>query len=253
MAALEKSGGQKAVIEGTVPALVESMRRAGVDASVLLPIATKPSQVESINRFAAQQNRKNGIYAFGSVHPDYPEWKDALRRIKETGLYGVKLHPDFQGHFIDEPCMVAILQEAGRLGLPVLVHGGMDVSFPDVHRCTPSRVARILPEIEGVTLIVAHLGGYRYLDDVEQYLVGQPVYLDTSFVLGRFDQGQILRILLAHDPNRILFGTDSPWDGQEEAIAQLKGLQLPAGLEEKILSGNAKRLLSIPSCSQEQV
>ena len=32
--------------------------------------------------------------------------------------------------------------------------------------------------------MLAHLGGYRYLDDVEALLVGKDVYLDTSFTLG---------------------------------------------------------------------
>ncbi len=244
VAGLEKSGGQTAVLDVTVSGLAASMRRAGVGCSVILPIATKPGQVVSINDFAMAQHRKNGILAFGSMHPDYEDWAGELARIRAAGLLGVKLHPDFQGVFVDDPKMVAVMKEAGRLGLMVLLHGGYDVSFPDVHRSTPRRLASILPELSGTTVIAAHLGGYGYLDDVEQLLVGKDLYFDTSFVIGKFDPDQIKRILTAHPAGRLLFGTDSPWDGQAEAVRSLRALGLPGPLERRILGENAADLLA---------
>lgn len=243
VAGLEKSGGQKAFLNGTAAGLKASMKKAGVDYAVILPIATKPSQVPSINRFAMEQHGKDGILSFGSIHPDYDGWRDALKEIRAAGLPGIKLHPDFQGVFLDDPRMVAVMQEAGSLGLMVLIHGGYDVSFPDVHRSTPKRLAAILPELSGVTLIAAHLGGYGYLDDVERYLVGKDLYLDTSFVIGKFDQRQIERIIRSHPRDRVLFGTDSPWDGQGEGILGVQSLALEDKWKQQILGENAAALL----------
>ena len=45
--------------------------------------------------------------------------------------------------------------------------------------------------------------------------------------------------------HRILFGTDSPWRGQEEGIAQLRALPLSQPDLEAILGGNAQRLLGL--------
>ncbi len=70
IAHLEDKGGMKAHIEGTLTGLKCSMKRAGIDYSVVLPVVTKPSQFESVNRYAAEINGKEGIFSFGGIHPD---------------------------------------------------------------------------------------------------------------------------------------------------------------------------------------
>ena len=50
-------------------------------------------------------------------------------------------------------------------------------------------------------------------------------------------------MILAHRPEYILFGTDSPWTDQAEEIEAFAGLGLPEELLEKIFYRNAKRLL----------
>lgn len=243
--ALEHSGNTKAAIEGSRQALVESMRRNGIGYSVNMPIASRPDQTVSINHFAIEANGKDGLLSFGAIHPGYPQWKEELRRIRDAGLKGIKLHPDFQGLFLDDPAMVEVMQEAASLGLVILIHCGMDVSFLELHRSTPERLHRILPQLQGATIVAAHMGGYSYLDDVERYLVGQDVYIDTSYTIGKFDEAQIRRILLGHRADRILFGTDSPWEGQGESLKKLRALGLPAELEERIEFANAAQLLGI--------
>lgn len=248
VAALEQSGGAPAAIPGTMEALIDSMRRCGIDYSVNMPIASRPDQTPSINTFAIavhQRREETGILSFGALHPLYEDWEGELQRIHDAGLPGIKLHPDFQGLFLDDPQMVRVMQAAAGLGLMILIHCGMDPSFPQLHRSTPERLYRILPALPGATVIAAHMGGYRYHDDVEKYLVGSPVYIDTSFTIGRFDDRQVRRILTNHDPDRILFGTDSPWDGQRKSVEDLMGLCLPEELNEKILWKNASRLLGL--------
>ena len=49
---LEQSGNVKSVLSGRREDLLASMKRAGVDYSLNLPIASRPKQVESINSFA---------------------------------------------------------------------------------------------------------------------------------------------------------------------------------------------------------
>lgn len=247
LGALSESGGESPVLNGTVADLLHSMKESGVTHSVILPVATKPSQVVSINDFAVSHHQKNGLISFGGIHPLYEGWEEELRRLKAAGIRGIKLHPDYQDMFVDDPRMVEVMKKAAELGLMILVHGGMDISFKDVHHCTPERLERILPELEnvGATLIAAHLGGYAYLDDVERLLVGRNIYLDTSFVLGRFDTQQILRILSGHPAERLLFGTDSPWDSQKRMVAAIKGLPLNTEWKQAILYKNAARLLQL--------
>lgn len=51
-------------------------------------------------------------------------------------------------------------------------------------------------------------------------------------------------MLLAHPADYLLFGTDSPWADQAEAIRSLEKLDLPPDILDKLLGQNAKRLLN---------
>jgi predicted TIM-barrel fold metal-dependent hydrolase len=52
------------------------------------------------------------------------------------------------------------------------------------------------------------------------------------------------KMLLAHPADYLLFGTDSPWADQTQAIEALQKLNLPPDLLNKLLGQNAKRMLS---------
>ena len=243
--ALEKSSNTKAFLDGTKKDLRASMQRAGIALSVLLPIAVKPGQAHTINTVAMENNRESGFASFGSVHPLDEAFEEELFRIKRAGLKGIKLHPDFQEVFLDDPRMVAVMRCAADMDLLITIHAGMDVSYPDLHRSTPQRLHRILPQLRGARIICAHSGGFRYLDDVEKYLLGrEEIYIDTSYSIGKMNQTQLERIYLAMDPTHVLFGTDSPWDDQQSAVRQFLSLALPDRLRQAVLYENAQRLLA---------
>ena len=96
IAYLAEKGKVTPVRAGTLSALKEGMKESGTDYSVIVPIATVPKQVESINRLAAELNGKDGIIYAGAIHPDYEDIDGALDFIKPAGLFGIKIHPDYQ-------------------------------------------------------------------------------------------------------------------------------------------------------------
>ena len=55
--------------DATLDGLTASARRAGIDFSLVLPIATSPKPSRTINDFAAQADKHPGLRSFGSVHP----------------------------------------------------------------------------------------------------------------------------------------------------------------------------------------
>ena len=82
--------------DGTKAGLLSLMKDSGVDISVALPIATKPTQTESINVFAASVTDKR-IISFATLHPQNEDTDKILENIKSAGFKGIKLHPEFQG------------------------------------------------------------------------------------------------------------------------------------------------------------
>lgn len=235
-----------AVIPATLDGTKKSMRENGIDASVVMPIATTLTQSGSINKFAAQINNTDGIYSFGSLHPMQEDWESVLYGIKEKGLRGIKLHPEYQNFFIDSPEAVRVLKKCGELDLMVMLHAGNDVGIAPPARCMPDRLRRVLDyHVSGENIIAAHLGGWEAWDDVEQYLVKTPVYFDTAYTLSCIDKEQFLRIVRNHGSKKILFGTDSPWRGQGQSAEQLSSIGLSDSELEDIFYKNAKKLLKI--------
>lgn len=231
--------------EGTAEALKRSMNEAGIDISVTLPIVTRPGTSRSINDYAASQAKKFGLVSFGSVHPEENNWRDELRRFHELGLAGLKLHHDYQGFRFDSKENYALIEAAFEEGLPVLVHAGYDPASPYTHRCTVDMIAEALPLLRQGVFIAAHLGGHLTLEKSMRSLLGSDIYIDISMGEVFYPREYVKRAILSHDPDRILFGTDSPWDSQKNAVDTLRAMRLGEELEKKIFETNARRILHI--------
>jgi Predicted metal-dependent hydrolase of the TIM-barrel fold len=244
---LAEVGGTKAFTDGTICGLKRSMQENHVDISVVLPVATKPSQFDTINSYAAEITGKDKIISFGGIHPDTEDYRDKLDQIKRMGLLGIKLHPDYQQTFINDLKMVRLIQYAAEIGLIVSIHAGMDVGLPDPVHCPPKLAAQMISEIDqpDAKIVLAHMGGYAMWEEVEELLVGKNIYLDTGYTLGKMPDEQFMRIVNNHGADRILFATDSPWDGQGEASEYLKRLNLTEEEQENILYKNALKLLGL--------
>ena len=242
-------GETKPHTDATVAGLTASQKKAGIDLSLVLPIATSPKPSPTLNNFAAQVNALPGLRSFGSVHPLNPQFREELDRIADLGLKGIKLHPEYQGCFADAPETVAVVREATSRGLWVVFHAGADVGMaPPIH-CTPQRVLRLREAVPDARMILAHMGGYRLWDEVEQLLPGHDLYIDTSFCLPNHPDRheQFARIIRKMGVDHVLFGSDSPWTDQADSLQAACRLFDTFGFTEEersaILGGNALAIL----------
>ena len=255
VSSLEKSGNTPAFSDGTVSGLISQMQKAGVDVSVNLPVLTKPTQFDSILKFAIALNEacKNTepaapkIISFAGMHPDIEDYEEKLLLVKESGIKGIKIHPDYQGTFFDDERYVRILAEAKRLGLITVTHAGLDGAYVGQPiKCTPRRVINLLDKIGGYDkLVLAHMGGNQLFNKVYRHLAGKDVYFDTAYVLQFFTARKFKKMVKKHGSEKILFATDSPWRDLAVDLAILKGFSLDKTVEEQIFSENARKLLNI--------
>lgn len=246
---LEKAGNNKAYTDGTLAGLKSSMKDNNIDISIVLPVVTRPSQFRNINNFASEINGKDGIISFGGIHPDTDSYRTELEEIKRLGLPGIKLHPDYQQTFVDDPKMLRIISYATELGLIVVLHAGIDIGLPDPVHCPPERIINLLSQLEdsdnSAKIILAHTGGFGQWDGVEELIVGRNVWLDISYSLGKIEDEQLKRIVYNHGADRMLFATDSPWDGQGEVLEYFNGLGFEDEEADRILYINAMELLGL--------
>lgn len=230
--------------DATLAGLLKSMEENEIDISVVLPIATTPKQTQTINAFAESITGGN-IISLGSVHPCQPDWKEVINDLKKRGFLGIKLHPEFQQSYIDSPETLRVLQECEKLDMLVVVHAGVDLGVkPPVH-CTPEQMRHALQYVSGKKLIAAHLGGYLMWDDVEKYLLDTDVVFDVSMISRYISPEQCRRIIEEHGADKIVYGSDSPWEGQRDAYHFLEKLELSYEEMELITYKNQKRLLGI--------
>lgn len=233
-----------AYTDGTVHDLKRSMREADIDISVVQPIATKPSQVKTINDWAAKIQDETTM-SFGTLHPNYAGWKGEVKRLIEMGLKGIKFHPDYQDFFVDEERMFPIYEMLFSYGLIILFHAGVDIGLEPPYHCRPDRLRKLVRMFPGGKVIAAHMGSFLCWDEVFDFLVGEDIYFDTSYSLHRLGNERMVRLIRAHGASRILFGTDSPWSSQAGDVESFLGLSLNQDEQEMILSGNARTLLGI--------
>lgn len=247
IASLERVSGIKASTDGTLNGLLDSMEQSKVDLSVIMPVVTKPGQFDSINTFAKSVNEKYSgkLLSFGGIHPDCENYKEKLRGIKELGLPGIKIHPDYQGVMIDDVRYMNIIEYANELDLIILTHAGIDIGLPEPVHCPPEKMRKVIDKLQPQKLVVAHYGGWKQWEQVYEYLAGEQVYLDTAFTFEYIKQEMFLKILKKHDKSKILFATDSPWSQVQSGVEALKALSITQEEKEAILGENAKKLLKI--------
>lgn len=246
--------GYTPLTDGTVAGLIASMDRSGISRSVVCNIATNPRQMKKVNDFAISCQANPRLIPLGSVNPDAAadEIEAELNRLQSAGIPGIKIHPDYMRTEIVSPRFTPILEACEEKNLLVITHAGFDPVAPDQMHCTPDMVLEILRRHPGLKLIAAHTGGFDCEVDVLEKLCGAPVWLDTSLSAVRQGKspawgalcGDILR---RHDPERLLFATDTPWSDPTAEVGFVRTAGLSEKTVERILHGNAETLLA--SCT----
>ncbi len=242
VATLEKNAKITALHDGTLSGLTAYMTECGVDRFVVQPIATKPSQVAVINEWAKANSGEKAVF-FGALHPDDPDFLAAAQKLAADGIKGVKFHPDYQNFYTDDEKMMPLYEALRDLGLIVMLHAGWDIGMPAPIRCTPLMIRCVIENVPGLTLVAAHMGGHALWRDVEEVLLGLPIYIDTSYSHYVLQNEGMMRMIRKHGADRVLFGSDSPWTRADEEIGHIMDLDLPLEDKEAILYRNAAELL----------
>ncbi|MDR0987369.1 MAG: amidohydrolase family protein [Ruminococcus sp.] len=222
--------------------------------AVFMPIATKPSQMTICNNIAAGKNNYSvggsKFWSFGSVFPktSNPEELDAvlaeLSRIKSLGLYGIKLHPDYQLFYPDDENVFPVYEKCAELGLPIMFHAGFDPISPKLTHATPDRLLRVIECFPNLVAIFAHMGGEDHWDEVYDLLCGKNCFIDTSYCAENMDSALMEKMIKKHGSERVLFGSDFPWKTPEIIVTKLLTLGLTEDDISNILYKNALKLIN---------
>ncbi|MEM1538288.1 MAG: amidohydrolase family protein [Candidatus Nezhaarchaeales archaeon] len=200
---------------------------------------------------------------FGSLNPNKPRdyVDEKIRLIKAYGFKGIKLLPTIQFFNPEDLKMEMVYEKAEKEGLILLMHTGCDPGPWEVvcfsRDANPKYLDKVARNHPNLVIIAAHMGSYSALEpgiwfnEMVTVLKGnENVYADVSAV----DEALIKRALeLGVSEDKILYGSDYPavsgWcdtsTGMGNPVKAILNLDVKDEVKEKILGGNAKRLLGL--------
>ena len=214
-------------------------------------IVFDPAFIGRIEQYADKLSINRLLIYVGDGCPSFAE------SYRELVAEGIKLHPLFQDEYIDGIGYMRLIEKASELDLITVIHAGYDISYPDKDFASVAHMLNMIKQVQPRNVVLAHMGGWGEWDAVESDLCGADVYFDTSFCMTPirpFDpeaehvcktalgREQFARIVRKHGADKILFGSDSPWAKQSEAIAVVEKSGLEEGEVKQILGINAQKL-----------
>ena len=247
---LKAKGGVPAFSDGTAKGLITSLAEAGVDIAVTLPVLTNPLSFDSVNRYAKEineqfENEERKLISLGAIHPLCEDIEGKMAKLKADGFLGVKIHPDYQGTYINDEGYVKILNAARENDLIVLTHAGVDFAYPDDVHCPPSLAKELLRKAPHKKFVLAHLGGEKLQEEFLNVFENDEVYFDTGYILHSINEQILKKWIERAGDDRILFATDSPWSDIKRDVEILNSFDIGKKTKEKLFSLNAKKLLGI--------
>ena len=237
--------------DGTEQGLINHMAESGADICVNLPVLTNPKQFDGVLAFAEALNEKylnadKRIISFAGMHPDCDDVKGKMKTIREHGINGIKIHPDYQQTFIDDDRYYEILKAAKDNDLIVVTHAGVDDGYKNEPvKCPPELTAKVLRKINYNKIVLGHYGGHKQWQKVLELLCDFDVYFDTAFTFYKIEEELFKKILFKHGVDKILFATDSPWSSIKTDKERLLSFGLSKEINDKIFYQNALKLLNL--------
>jgi uncharacterized protein len=190
---------------------------------------------------------------FASVDPHKPDCVEELdRAIRELGLKGLKVHPQVQEFYPNDPRFTPLWDKCEEHGLPVIVHvgmtglgacvpGGSGIAF-DYGR--PMMMDMVAARHPGLTVVMAHFGYPWHLEVLASAQHKTNVWVDLSGWRPRYIPSEVKREASGRLRDRFVWGSDYPMLDPGRILDEIGDLDL-GDAEEAVLRGNAARLLGL--------
>ncbi len=218
--------------------VVALLDAAGIDAAVIMTYTDLPGlNPEALEYIVAAAGRFPGrLIPFVRLNPNYTaDVPDLVRRAVDLGVRGVKLHPTTTLAHPAGAGTLSLLRRCAALGLPALFHCGDDPYT------TPQALGLAAAAVPDCAVVLGHMGGYLHVEEAITVAEANPnVYLETSAM----PYPELIRTAVARvGAERVIFGSDGPGCNPALELAKVRDLGLPAAEQDRILGGNAARLL----------
>jgi hypothetical protein len=196
------------------------------------------------------------LVGYAAINPTRPDAIALLRRAKDLGLRGVKMHPAYEKYSVKSPEAYEFYAAAQDLGLPLDFHVGVHAHrIADFHPLLFDDVARDFPKLR---MIFEHVGGWHFFADclavISNHAHGEPrLYAGVASVLSRdVQKGWYLgpegieTMLWQLGDRVIIYGLDFPYNGVDYVrrdLEVIRTMSIPEESKDRLLGGNLRELI----------
>jgi predicted TIM-barrel fold metal-dependent hydrolase len=180
-----------------------------------------------------------GLYGLVWANPRRPDAVDETRRLLDepgSQFRGVKLHPLLDGYHPDDPAVHPIIELLIERELPALIHCGHPIFT------LPWSIEELVRRYPTARIILGHMGhgNIIYINAAIDVAERNPnVYLETS---GMPMHSKIREAVERVGPDRVLYGSDTPFHHPSVELAKVRVSGLSTDLTDRVLGENGRRL-----------
>ncbi len=238
----------------TAEELIASMDEAEIDRSVVLNIGwvshnlcreTNDYILETISHYPDR------LTGFCMVQPQAGDKAlIELERCARAGARGIgEMRSDLQGfNLADKSLLQPLADIAAKYNQIFLTHSSEPVGhqYTGKGSITPDILYSLALNFPEIKLVYAHWGGglplYALMPEVGRALAN--IFFDTAATIWLYQSSIFQHVSDIIGSDKILFGTDYPLLPQKRILQHIRSAGLALADQEKILGGNAQRLLS---------
>ena len=254
--------------------LLQRMNRFGVNMSVISNLNgifyknTQSANEELYNEIRSDKSFKDRFIPLAVINPIYAGWRDDLElSIKEMGMKGIRLYPQYHDYEITDPSLVELVKLARDHVVPVVFdirmvdsrqRSWLDIPVFDYNakvkkdiifkEWTLQNIIPIIRAVPDAKYIIVNLANSISLDTEDIELIKtRDVLFDTS---GRAIRAEdtLSELLKRFGKEKFAFGTHSPILDYITGRLRIESMSRAEADEpalELLRSGNAKRILGL--------
>ncbi len=219
--------------------LRKNMKRYGIDKAVIFPF---DENGQLISKSLSLLNYKSSsIIPFLRFDPKKVTPEEIEELLAENRFSGVKLHTRAQNFDPLDSRYYPIYRKIAEAGKPLLLHTSKITRFGKkaAVNTDPDRAVKLARHVPELSIIIAHMASVSW-DAIAAIGKEDNLYLDTSINGTTF----VIKMIAERiGPEKMIFGSDSPYSDQEIEVLKVKKSGLSKTDQEKILSKNLLGLL----------